>query len=530
MEDEVARLVTDEHLLSTPAAASELSYFLALLRELGGLAELEFQRVALAVGEWVNAGRVPAEHRCVVHNRIATVLIESGDHARAREALSAALDVARTSLEKAYTLAQLGVLEAELGQWPRARDYAGQAAQLAVRADDPAAWLDVRMRSLHVLFRVQHRVWKPDQGAFDDVLRQLTDVCGRQIDRWGNDHPRALEALVITTEAQHAAARTRGEQETMERLVDVLAATAQRSASLLGARHPQAKAARTALLNAHQLTNSTRRDGSRRGVSRWDAERDTIAAATLPQKSVARARKSAQHRSPELKGLRATVTRARVVLWEFDGPICRLFPGDAAGRVTEGLVDWLEERGLDDVLSDRERTTRDPWDILHAVDSWLRDSYVVVELEQRLTQAELRGVRLATPTAYADRLIRAWRTAGVRHAIATDNSPRAVSRYLASHGLSSHFGPHVYGRTDDLRHLKPDPHRLHLALSKMGADPSDALLIGATPFDYRAALAAGIPFLGYARTDQEAKHLGAVGAMVIVNSLEQVLRVVSGKD
>ncbi|MFE9021942.1 HAD family hydrolase [Streptomyces sp. NPDC007808] len=224
--------------------------------------------------------------------------------------------------------------------------------------------------------------------------------------------------------------------------------------------------------------------------------------------------------------LRELIAGARIVLWDFDGPICRLFAGHSAERVATDLVEWLERRGLPGLLSEDERESLDPHVVLRAVDRRRPGSDLVAELEERLTQEELRATSSAMPTAYADPLIRTWTAVGSRLAIATNNSPRVVRTYLDGRGLLPCFSPHVYGRTQNLHQLKPDPHCLNRALSAMGAAPSSALMIGDTPSDFIAADRAGVPFLGYARNPRKEKLLREAGATSVVDSLWPVLALV----
>ncbi|MGY0068230.1 HAD family hydrolase [Streptomyces sp. QTS137] len=217
---------------------------------------------------------------------------------------------------------------------------------------------------------------------------------------------------------------------------------------------------------------------------------------------------------------------ARVVLWDFDGPVCRLFAGHSAERVARELVEWLEGRGLHGLLTEPERDSLDPHVVLRAVDRRHPGSDLVDELEARLTQEEMLAASSAWPTPYADPLIRTWTAVGSRLAIATNNSPRVVREYLAGRGLLGCFAPHVYGRAQQLSRLKPDPHCLNRALNAVGAAPSSALMIGDTPSDLHAARAAGVPFLGYARNEAKGKILRAAGATVILPSLEPVLTLI----
>ncbi|MFF9809045.1 HAD family hydrolase [Streptomyces coeruleorubidus] len=226
--------------------------------------------------------------------------------------------------------------------------------------------------------------------------------------------------------------------------------------------------------------------------------------------------------------LQTLIKGARVVLWDFDGPICRLFAGHSADRVASDLMSWLEGRGLHGLLTETERQSLDPQVVLRAVDRRHPGSDLVAELEERLTHEELRAASSAMPTPYADPLIRTWTAVGSRLAITTNNSPRVVHKYLESRGLVGCFAPHIYGRTQELHHMKPDPHCLNRALSAMGAAPADALMIGDTPSDHEAAARAGVPFLGYGQSDRTARMLLAAGVEVVLPSLEPLLKLLRG--
>lgn len=219
---------------------------------------------------------------------------------------------------------------------------------------------------------------------------------------------------------------------------------------------------------------------------------------------------------------------ARVVLWDFDGPICRLFARHSADGVATDLVAWLEGRGLHGLLTERERETLDPQVVLRAVDRRHPGSDLVAELEERLTHEELRAASSAMPTPYADPLIRTWSAVGSGLAITTNNSPRVVRTYLEGRGIAGCFAPHIYGRAQELHHLKPDPHCLNRALNAMGAAPADALMIGDAPSDHEAAVRAGVPFLGYASNPRKAKILKDAGADTVIESLEPVLALLRG--
>jgi HAD superfamily hydrolase (TIGR01549 family) len=207
-----------------------------------------------------------------------------------------------------------------------------------------------------------------------------------------------------------------------------------------------------------------------------------------------------------------------------DGPMCRLFSGYPAHEIAGQLVGKIDALGLGSLLSRPERSSVDPQDILKSVHAQRRGSDLILELEEWLTGRELDAVRKAMPTAYVDRLIRTWWSLGARFAVTTNNSARAAEAYIEIRGLKDCF-PYVYGRTQDLDLMKPNPYCLQEAIKAMGADPSATLMIGDTATDFQAARQAGVSFLGYARNAHKERILRDAGAEVVVGSMEQVLNV-----
>lgn len=224
--------------------------------------------------------------------------------------------------------------------------------------------------------------------------------------------------------------------------------------------------------------------------------------------------------------LRVLVERTRYVLFDFDGPICRLFARHRAEDIARAQVKWLEDRGLVDILTEKERFSPDPHGVLSTLAERHPGSDLLVALEEHLTRQELRAARSAMPTPYADPLIRTWDAVGARLAIVTNNSPRTVASYLGERGLLECFAPRIYGRTQDLSELKPNPVSLYKALGTMGADREASLMIGDTPSDYAAASSARVPFLAYARHEAARARMMKAGVpeRSIVESLEPLLR------
>ncbi|GGP35021.1 hydrolase [Streptomyces melanogenes] len=223
-----------------------------------------------------------------------------------------------------------------------------------------------------------------------------------------------------------------------------------------------------------------------------------------------------------MEDLTGLIAKAECVLFDFDGPVCRLFAHHSAPGVAHRMRRLAKARGL------RVKASRDPHRVLRIASELRPGSGLVSELEERLTREETGAAMSATPTPHADELIRTWRLGGRGLAITTNNSPRAVERYLTDQGLIDCFAPHIHGRTTDLDLLKPDPYCLHQALDSLGSRPAAALMIGDSATDWDAAQRAGVPFLGYARDTRRAKRLRRAGAPLVVTSLGGVLEAVRG--
>ncbi|MFE2043653.1 HAD family hydrolase [Streptomyces sp. NPDC059477] len=224
------------------------------------------------------------------------------------------------------------------------------------------------------------------------------------------------------------------------------------------------------------------------------------------------------------------VRGTRYVLFDFDGPICRLFAGYPASRIAEEQVEWLRAHGRVNLLTTEELRSPDPHWVLSSLAARQPGIDLVLDLEEHLTQCELRAAGGAWPTPYADALIRTWVAVGTQLAIVTNNSARTAEEYLKGRDLLSCFAPHIYGRTGELDLLKPHPYTLHRALRAMGAAPEDTLMIGDSSTDHAAARTAGVPFLGYASSDSAIRRMRDAGVPErdILLSLEPLLKAVKG--
>ncbi len=99
--------------------------------------------------------------------------------------------------------------------------------------------------------------------------------------------------------------------------------------------------------------------------------------------------------------------------------------------------------------------------------------------------------------------------------IATGKSRRGLVGSLERHGLSGLF---VTLQTSDDGPSKPHPEILHRAMSEVGAEPEETVVIGDTSYDMEMAANAGVRALGVSWGYHCAEELRASGAAQIAES------------
>ncbi|GGO87243.1 HAD family hydrolase [Wenjunlia tyrosinilytica] len=222
---------------------------------------------------------------------------------------------------------------------------------------------------------------------------------------------------------------------------------------------------------------------------------------------------------PDFAVLHPLLKGAECVLFDFDGPLCRLFANHPAPKVGARLKALVRARGHELCPPD---ATDDPHEVLRALaapGSGARPA-LVAEINAALTAEEITAARSAGATPHAEGLVRDLVGMGVRIAITTNNAPAAAREYLNSSGLAGLFGPYVFGReAERVEEMKPSPDCLDRAMRALDMLPDACLMLGDSPSDVNAAKSANVRFIGYARTPHKATVLRAADADVVVSSL-----------
>lgn len=76
----------------------------------------------------------------------------------------------------------------------------------------------------------------------------------------------------------------------------------------------------------------------------------------------------------------------------------------------------------------------------------------------------------------------------------------------------------------DVESTKPAPDLVHAALSRVDGDPSDAVMVGDTPWDVKAAAGADIPTLAVVTGGFSDAELREAGAAMIYESVAELTR------
>ena len=207
---------------------------------------------------------------------------------------------------------------------------------------------------------------------------------------------------------------------------------------------------------------------------------------------------------------------ARVLLLDFDGPVCHLFAGHPAHEVAEAVRAYATDHGED--LS--EPHSGDPLVLLRV--AYQHSTEFGRDIEAFVIGHETRAAQTAAPTEGAHDTITAATAAGLDVLVVSNNSERAVRTYLARHGLTDHVA-HIIGRPfGQPARMKPAPDLLTAALDISRAKPSDAVFVGDSITDVLAGNAVDVPTIGYAKHADRAQGLADADAAIVTDSMSTI--------
>ncbi|MFF8611034.1 HAD family hydrolase [Streptomyces sp. NPDC015346] len=218
----------------------------------------------------------------------------------------------------------------------------------------------------------------------------------------------------------------------------------------------------------------------------------------------------------ELSGILAN---ARVIFFDFDGPVCDVFAGLPAPQVAKQLTALLSSQ--DAAAGAKASETEDPIEVLRIAHEANAESGQ--EVEQALTAAEVEAVAVAgPPTPGAVEALQAAHAAGRAVAVVSNNSAECVQRFVELHGLGDYVAK-IVGRPTGQPHLmKPNPFPLITAAERMHMDVTNCTLIGDSLTDIQAAHAAGTTVIAYANKPHKADLFAEAQADAITDDMHAI--------
>lgn len=213
------------------------------------------------------------------------------------------------------------------------------------------------------------------------------------------------------------------------------------------------------------------------------------------------------------------LAKARVVFFDFDGPVCDVFAGLPAPKVAEQLTAILAAK--DPAAGTEAAKTDDPIEVLRIAHE--ADIAIGQDVERALTAAEVEAVAVAgPPTPGAVESLRAARMSGRAVVVVSNNSADCVRRFLELHSLGEYVA-RIVGRPAGQPHLmKPNPYPLITAAEQAHMDVMHCTLIGDSLTDIQAAHAAGTTVIGYANKPHKSALFAEAGADVVTDSMQAI--------
>ncbi|MFG2873256.1 HAD family hydrolase [Streptomyces sp. NPDC048338] len=213
------------------------------------------------------------------------------------------------------------------------------------------------------------------------------------------------------------------------------------------------------------------------------------------------------------------LANARVILLDFDGPVCDVFAGSPAPEVAKQLTALLSVQ--DASAGTRAAATDDPIEVLRIAHE--ANAEVGQQVEEALTAAEVEAVAVAgPPTRGSVEALQAARSSGRAVVVVSNNSADCVERFLELHGLEEYVAK-VVGRPSGQPHLmKPNPFPLITAAEQVHMDVTNCTLIGDSLTDIEAAHAAGTTVIAYANKPHKADLFADAHADVITEDMQAI--------
>lgn len=196
----------------------------------------------------------------------------------------------------------------------------------------------------------------------------------------------------------------------------------------------------------------------------------------------------------------------RAIIFDFDGTLAETNIDFA--KMRQRIYDLVKQWGL---WEEDMGEGRYVLEVIEAARDKLppeRAEQFAREAERVLVEVEMETVGNAEPYTGVPEALERLIECGYEIGIITRNARACVDHFLARHPL-----PHAVCLTrEEVELVKPDPHHLLVALSQMGLQPEEVIMVGDHRSDIECAVAAGAHAVGIYLTGTNAEQFAQLGA------------------
>jgi HAD superfamily hydrolase (TIGR01662 family) len=184
-------------------------------------------------------------------------------------------------------------------------------------------------------------------------------------------------------------------------------------------------------------------------------------------------------------------------------------------EVAADLCSALGELGTS--VPDHVAAATDPFDVLRFAASVSPST--ADHVDARFRSREVDAVKTAPQTPGLTELLRHIAQDGKTVSIVSNNATEAVRSYLERTGLTPLIGDINAREDSSFENLKPAPFLLERAMSRLGARPTDCVMIGDSVTDIQAAKAAGTKVIAYANKPGKRERFAAHQPDALIDSM-----------
>ena len=214
------------------------------------------------------------------------------------------------------------------------------------------------------------------------------------------------------------------------------------------------------------------------------------------------------------------VASKKHILLDFDGPICAAFAGYGAANISRQLATLMAMEGV--VVPAKLFDSPDPFELLRYA-STPGDPALLADVNAEFRRLEVQAVRFAPLTPDSREVVQRLANGGHSISIVSNNSAQAVERYARIHQLTGFLAGINARCVDDPSFLKPNPHLLLDALRDRCATAGDAVMIGDSASDIRAAQAAKVSSVAFVNRPTKRQRLLQSHPDAVITEMRQLL-------